>query len=278
MAERLKVPFGYCYLSEPPDESLPLPDLRTTSDTPPRKPSPDFLEVLYDALRKQDWYREYLLSEEADTVPFVGRFTTQSVMTKSTISDITNDIRNNIGLDDSLRRSAGSRDTFFSQLAERAEKVGVIVMRSGIVGSNTHRRLDPEEFQGFGISDSIALLISINQNDFKSAQVFTFAHELAHIWMGLSGVPSIQYLTRASDQAHPDESITDAVAAEMLVPAENFESRWYRLANIDWDLDRLSRHYKVSMFVILRRAFELQIISGDTLYGKIKNWLKGYLN
>lgn len=52
LAKKLKVPFGYLYLSEPPDEVLPLPDLRTTSGSSPRKPSPDFLEVLYDALRK----------------------------------------------------------------------------------------------------------------------------------------------------------------------------------------------------------------------------------
>ena len=265
LARKLKVPFGYLYLSQPPDEALPLPDLRTTSGTPPRKPSPDFLEVLYDALRKQEWYREYLLSEQAEPVPFVGRFTTNAA-----INDVAADIRNTIGLDESFRSSAKTRDLFFSQLTQRAEDVGVVVMRSGIVGANTRRALDPEEFQGFAMSDSIAPLIFINQNDYKSAQVFTFAHELAHIWMGLSGVSNLEYFTTASEQAHPDEAITDAVAAETLVPAETFGLRWYGLADIDRNLANLSTHYKVSMFVILRRAFELHKISDDTFRSKYR--------
>ena len=265
LAKKLKIPFGYLYLSEPPDEALPLPDLRTPAGTPPRRPSPDFLEVLYDALRKQEWYREYLLSERADPVPFVGRFTTNSA-----INAVAADIRNTIGLDEAFRTSAKTRDSFFSQLAQQAEDVGVIVMRSGIVGANTRRALDPEEFQGFAMSDSIAPLIFINQKDYESAQVFTFAHELAHIWMGLSGVSNIEYLTRASEQAHPDESITDAVAAETLVPAETFDLRWYRLADLDGNLATLSTHYKVSRFVILRRAFELQKISNDTFRAKYR--------
>ena len=43
MAHKLNIPFGYFYLSSPPDENLPLPDLRTIRKSKYQKPSQIFL-------------------------------------------------------------------------------------------------------------------------------------------------------------------------------------------------------------------------------------------
>lgn len=277
LAKKLRIPFGYLYLSTPPDENLPLPDLRTRARAQSRKPSPDFLEVLYDALRKQEWYHDYLTNEQADNVPFVGRFTNTSP-----VADIAADIRRTLRLDDSLRRGARDRDDFFRQLVRRAEDAGVLVMRSGIVGSNTSRHLDPDEFQGFAISDTVAPLVFVNQNDFRNAQIFTLAHELAHIWVRVSGVCDVAYLARPADHTNDsgrtaDTVDADAVAAETLVPAATFELRWDKSTNIDENLRSLSTHYRVSMFVILRRAYDLSLIDLDTFrakYAELKEEMK----
>lgn len=255
LARKFKIPFGYLYLSEPPKETLPIPDLRTKAGSPPRKPSPDFLDIAYDALRKQDWYRDYLKNEQADKVPFVGRFTSSS----PTLA-IAEDIQRTLHLDHALRHSAIGRDDFFNQLTLRAERAGVIVLRSGIVGSNTKRPLDPKEFQGFAISDPMAPLVFVNTRDFKAAQVFTFVHELTHIWMGVSGVSGTEYLAKPSDQPNDDERIADAVAAEVLVPDEDFELRWRKDTSIEENLRDLAKYYRVSMFVVLRRAYEMDFI------------------
>ena len=62
-AQAVYIPFGYLYLSEPPVEEMPIADFRTIPGQPPRDPSPDFLDLLSDVLGKQQWFREYRLSE-----------------------------------------------------------------------------------------------------------------------------------------------------------------------------------------------------------------------
>jgi len=263
IAKKLKVPFGYLYLSAPPDESLPLPDLRVKPGVPSKKPSPDFLEVLYDAMRKQEWYRDYLINEEADPIPFVSRYSMSSP-----IETVAEDIRLTLRLDENFRRKTRNKGEFYTELVKRTESSGVLVMRSSIVGNNTKRSLDPNEFQGFAMSDTFAPLVFVNQNDYLSAQIFTLMHELAHIWMGISGVSVQDYLETPIVQDELSHHRANEIAAETLVPGNDFISRWRNYNNIDQGLKDLQWHYRVSIFVILRRIYTLGIISFDIYRSK----------
>lgn len=253
IAGTLHVPFGYLFLPSPPEETIPLPDFRTLSDTPSSVPSPELLDAMNDAVVKQQWYREFSVDEGRKPLPFVGRF--------GLLDDpyaIASDLSRTVGLTDAVRDEASNWEDFLRTLIRMCESVGVLVMKSGIVGGNPHRKLSVEEFRGFTISDALAPLIFINGADSKAAQIFTLFHELAHVWINASGVSNERMDRTIMSPESQIEALCNRVAAEALVPEADLA--WDRRTDIDQSLVLHSRRFKVSKLVILRRAFDLHYI------------------
>jgi Zn-dependent peptidase ImmA (M78 family) len=148
-------------------------------------------------------------------------------------------------------------ESFLRLLIDKAEAAGVWVMRTGIVGSDTHRPLSVRQFRGFAISDPIAPLVFINGKDALAAQIFTFAHELAHIWLGSTGISNVQLGLRDYGTSRQTEIACNKIAAEVLVPQAEFERSWSNDRSDTANYDFLSRRFKVSRVVIARRAFDL---------------------
>jgi Zn-dependent peptidase ImmA (M78 family) len=253
VSQKTRTPVGYFFLEQPPAESLPVTDFRTLGATTPRQPSPDLLEMLYICERRQAWYREYLLFEEAEALPPVTRASTRSDPVETAES-----IRSAIGWDSRARSAFVYWDDALRDLVRRIEDAGVLVMRSGIVGSNTHRHLDVEEFRGFALSDDYAPLIFVNSRDARAAQMFTLAHELVHIWLGESGVSDAHVSSRNSS-----ERFCNAVAGEVLVPIGEFRANWNNAAGTWSEARRLARLFKVSQLVVLIRALEASVIARE---------------
>ncbi|MGN2393362.1 ImmA/IrrE family metallo-endopeptidase, partial [Pelomicrobium sp. G1] len=111
------------------------------------------------------------------------------------------------------------------ELRRRIEDIGVLVVVNGVVGNNTHRKLDVEEFRGFALADPYAPLIFVNGADAKSAQMFTLAHELAHLWLGPAGEGLSGY-DKILQGDHRVERFCDRAAAEFLVPGREFKAHW----------------------------------------------------
>src|SRR5690606_23963375 len=121
------------------------------------------------------------------------------------------------------------------------EERGILVMRNGVVGNNTHRPLSVEEFRGFAIADEFAPLIFINGADYLSAQMFTLAHELVHVFVNASGISNLQD-TYSSNNAI--ERFCNQVAAELLVPEAELRPLHAAIAINGDPTDRLARHFK----------------------------------
>lgn len=249
-AKATYTPLGYFFLPAPPQEELPVPDYRTLRNSGVRRPSANLLDAIYLCEQRQEWFREYAIANGLDRVGFVGRGEFSSA------SDVAQDMRRVLQFDMDRRGEFPNWSSALSGLADRAEQAGALVMISGIVGSNTRRVLDAEEFRGFALVDDFAPLIFVNGTDTKAAQIFTLAHELAHLWVGQSAVSTPDLEETEVVAEHDVERRCNQIAAEFLVPLESLSSAFDRRADLTKELDRLARVYKVSTLVILRRAHD----------------------
>ncbi|RFB82419.1 DNA-binding protein [Rhizobium leguminosarum bv. trifolii] len=250
----LHIPFGYLFLNEPPEEKLAIPDLRTVGGDPARRLDLNFRDLLSDVLFKRDWFRDFIQDHAGHELNFVGKYNAGD-----SARVIADDMRLTLHGEKGPPKT-GSWEEHLRMLIDRAEAAGIWVMRNGIVGSNTHRPLSVSQFRGFAIADKVVPLIFINGKDAKAAQIFTFAHELAHLWLGESGVSNVQ-LGEADYGVHQKiERKCNEIAAEFLIPAAGFPSQWRGSDTLSDNADRLSRIYKVSRIVIVRRALDLGLI------------------
>src|SRR4029079_5680148 len=111
--------------------------------------------------------------------PFVG-----SVTTRARVEEVAAVMRQTLRFDLDARRDCLTWTDAVRLFIADADAAGVLVMCNGVVMNNNRRKLDPEEFRGFAIADGLAPLVFINGADTKSAQMFTLAHELSHLWLG----------------------------------------------------------------------------------------------
>ena len=252
-ARAMHASIGYFFMPEPPVEVIPIPDYRTVAGRGVERPSPDLLDTLYVCQQRQAWYREYAMAMREPALPFVG-----SIDRHAQTQDAANLIRHALGFDIEQRRQFSRWEDVLRHFISQAEDLGVMVMVSGVVGSNNNRKLDTEEFRGFALSDPLAPLVFINGSDSKSAQMFTLAHELAHLWLGESAL-SNPTLRGVSDDAR--EGWCNEVAAELLVPLDAIRGEYDPDAGVEMEMPRLARAFKVSTLVILRRLHDAKLLS-----------------
>ena len=256
-AKSVHVPVGYLFLPEPPEESLPIPDFRTVAGRAVMRPSPNLLDTIYACQERQGWYREFAQITRQPEMNVIGTATLDMAPER-----VAADMRATLGFDIDARRECATWSDALRLFIKKADQAGVLVMVSGVVLNNNRRHLDIEEFRGFALSDRLAPLIFINGTDTKAAQMFTLAHELAHLWLGASALSNIG---AAPTQGFRREEVwCNAVAAELLVPLAAVRAELRDDEPLDETLSRLARTFKVSTLVILRRLLDAQWLDRAT--------------
>lgn len=252
-AQAMHTPFGFLFLPEPPVEKVPIPDFRTIGDAGVRVPSANLLDTIYQCQQRQDWYRDFAVLNREPAVAYVGSLS--ATVSAATAADVMR-----TALEFGVENRGASRAEALRILIERAEALGFLVMVNGVVGSNTHRKLDPREFRGFALADPAAPLVFVNGADTKAAQIFTLVHELAHLWLGGTALDDVDLAERGWQDT---ERWCNQVAAEVLMPLAATSGTLIPGEPLADTTERLSRKFKASTLVVLRRLYDAGTLTWD---------------
>lgn len=241
-AKAAGVPFGYLLLPQPPTWTLPVPDFREGFRSP-EPPSADLIAVVGMSQRRQDWYRDHALALGVEPLDFVGSAAELEPAPAAAL------IRGALGFEVSARHGTWA-DTRKALLLA-FEELGGLTVATSMVDNNTHRLLDENEFRGFALVDDIAPLVFVNTHQTLNGQIFTLAHEFAHVWRGASGIGNENLRVAAQSEV---ERWCNAVASEVLVPRSELDYRHARVADepLTVALDALAHDFRCGTLVVLQ--------------------------
>ena len=261
LAKAYHRPLVTFFLPKPPAQVATLTDYRTVQDTPPE--SPEFAALKRRIFLLHRELRGIAADEQAEALPFVG-----SCTVKEGVAATADAIRSALGIAPVEGAQQFGGDVF-RFLRDKAQEAGLYVVLMGDLGSH-HSKVEPEEFRGIALTDAHAPLVVINKYDAEPARPFTLAHELAHIFLGNSGVSNQNAF--GSQRAHKKvERFCNAVAAELLVPADALRASWHgKGEELAETVKPLARSFGVSEWVIARRLLDLGLIT-DNEYGRLNN-------
>ena len=258
LAKATYTPLGYLLLKEPPADRLPISHFRTRGDESPSRPSPDLIESVHTMQLRQAWMREFLVEQGQEELDFVG-----SVSSGFGPVEFADEMRSTVGLNAEWAAKYSTWTDALAALRRALEDKGVLVVFNGVVGNNTRRKLDPGEFRGFVLVDNYAPLVFVNNADAKSAQMFTLAHELAHLLLGSSAAFDLRGMQPAAD---PTEQLCNQAAAEFLVPSDLLRDAWHEVQVENLSFQAIASRFKVSEIVAARRALDLRLIAWDQFW------------
>ncbi|WP_223253362.1 ImmA/IrrE family metallo-endopeptidase [Chromobacterium amazonense] len=255
LAHEANIPFGFLFLDEPPEIETSIPDLRQAPYPTPL--TDDFRDTYDDIQNKIQWYQDYKTEHGIPPCDFVNSFDINQTST----SIVASAIKTALGVTNADRSICKTYSEYFSYLSEKAESIGILVFKNGVVRLNNRRQLSVSEFRGFAIADKLVPAVFINGQDAESAWIFTLIHELAHIWIGASGVSDTSVNSEHSINSNI-EKFCNQTAADFLTPRQEFIQEWDTRGGEP--INELARFFKVSRLVIARRALDFNLITKKT--------------
>ena len=251
LANYLKVPFGYMFLDKPPIADIIESEFRTIGNKMPNI-SKNLKDIIYEMSRKQDWISEYRRENGWSKIIIDGlnELNADDYLEHAKMS------KELLNLDEYWYREFSDNRLSYNFLREKIENKGIIVMQNGIVGSNTHRKLDMNEFRGFMLYDDFAPLIFINSNDSYAGRIFTLIHEYIHI---LFEKDDIFINTDLYDDIKLERYI-NKITAEFLMPELHVKDYWNKDEdNLNQTRD-ISKLFNVSKLALAIRLQELGLV------------------
>ena len=256
MARQYRRPLLAFYISAPPPRGDRGQDFRSL----PANAFPEtnaFLDVLIRNVSARQSTVRSVLEDEGDfeALDFVGSM--DMAVGANTLQE---SIATTIGVSLAEFREQASPETAFSLLRSRTEASGIFVLLMSNLGSY-HTSIELEVYRGFTLADDLAPFIVINDQDSKAAWSFTLLHELAHLWLGQTGVGG-------ASVGQEVERFCNDVAGQFLLP----EDELGQLEVDDWTdmeqsmsrVNEFATGRNLSSSLVTYKLFRSGIISAGT--------------
>lgn len=211
MAKAYHRPLLVFYLNAPPPTGDRGQDFRTVPGAPQPRYNPLLDALIRDIRARQAIVHEVAQETETPRLDFISTagMNTPARDLAARIAE-----RLNFSLDEF--RSQRTPDLAFTYLRRKIEDAGIYVVLLGNLGSH-HTNIPVEIFRGFAIADPVAPFIVINDQDARTAWSFTALHEVAHLWLGATGISGESADTQI-------EKYCNDVAGEMLLPVADIRT------------------------------------------------------
>lgn len=269
-SKKANIPLGYFFLQTPPAEQMDLLEYRTVDSVQLANPSRNLIDTIHEMENIQDWMKTYRQDLGFGELSVVG-----CVKGIKDVNFIVDRIRSDLELEDIWYEKTKDAREAFGYIRTQLEGCGVVVMMSGIVGKNTHRALDVEEFRAFAMVDDWAPLIFINAADSNGAKLFSILHEAAHIWLGRDDLFNDRQ-NRILD-VNDIELICNAVAGELMVPQNIFLEKWNTCnMGVLEKITELAKYFRCGEVVIARKAIDCKKIEKNIYNRVVQTAIENY--
>jgi len=237
MAKQYRRPLLTFYLSSPPAKGNRGQDFRTLPEGSTTEDEAVLDVLLRDIMARQALIRAALEDEdERRPLAWVG-----SASVDAGVERLVAQLRTALNINLASFRGAPSPEEAFRMLRESVEDLGAYVVLASNLGSH-HTSLGIDVFRGLAVADSLAPFVVVNDQDSRTAWSFTLMHEVAHLWLGFTGVSGGTF-----DRAI--ERFCNQVASEILLPASELQQ-----VQIRPNMSEALLEQTISEFAVLRKV------------------------
>ena len=257
----LRIPFGYMFLENPPEENIMAAEFRTINNKLP-KISKNLKDTIMEMDKRRNWmsdYRKNLGWNKLSVISEFNKHKTNNINTNARLA------KNLINLKEHWYETVRSLPDAFNLLRRKLEDAGILVMQSGIVGNKTRRKLDINEFRAFMLYDEVSPLIFINSNDTRAGKIFSLIHEYIHVLYEQEDI----YLDTTETTIINEQDI-NRLTAEFLIPEKHLRLLWNIEQEPITQTKNLGEFFKVSSLALAIKLKDLTLIN-STVLETIKN-------
>ncbi|PIV52735.1 MAG: hypothetical protein COY53_02020 [Elusimicrobia bacterium CG_4_10_14_0_8_um_filter_37_32] len=245
------------FLPEPPQEP-PIPkDFRSLPSKEKKILSSKTLLAIRNARRYQSLSIELERSLNRKTVHKI-----KNVSVAEDPENLANKLRQKLGISIQTQINWKNEYMAFYQWKEILEQTGIFIFQFS---------MPTEEIRAFSILEGDIPVIALSSKDSITARIFSLFHEYAHIMLNLSGLCNMQE-PEDSEENKQIEIFCNHFAGSFLVPKDNLLNQPFQKKEIDEILLELSKKYKVSKEVVLRRMLICKLVDNKFYEKKREEW------